>query len=423
MVKFAIILYNSVVSPKQKMKFKNKIVNIFVITTILFLISLPAAVFATSTGEVYLSPASTSVTIGNQISLALRVNPGTSIDTVQATVNFNSSYLSFISSSTSGSPFSCLADSVSSTSVGITCYLTGSTVSSDSLIKTLTFNSLSTGTANLSITGAETASAGTPYYPTVAGASVTINPQPVSQPTSPTPAPSKTYSYAPKTTSTTPTQTKPIQPINLNIKFSLNQIYSLKALVSITSSSNASYLVEYGTDQSNLSSTTPTTQPTSKTTVTLDNLSPKTTYYYQVIAIDSNNQTQTFKLSSFTTKGVSFSLQLLSDNYQPITNTVVYLSGTTIKQKTDSNGNVTFNNLSPGNLNFFFYSGGKKYSQQVYIASEVNNFNLIAQKQTVVIGNYKLASSLSKPSSVVNLAILMVIILLIIFLVIRAKIK
>ena len=418
---FANTLYNLIVNKKTKMKLKSKIVNIFIIITLLFLVTLPSDVIAASTGEIYLSPSSSSLVIGSQLNLALRVNPGTPIDTVQATVNFNPSLISFVSSSSSGSPFSCLSDTTTSSSVAITCYITGSSVSSDSLIKNLTFNTVATGSTSLSITNAETALSGTPYYPSVAGSSVTINPQPVSQPSSP--SPSKTYTYTPPVAAAPTAPKVVLQPINLNLKFLVGQIYSLKAIIDISSSANASYLIKYGQSQTNLSSTTASTQPTNKTTISLDNLSPKTVYYYQVVAIDSNNITQTFKISSFTTNGVSLNLQLLSANYQPISNTVVHLSGQNTAQKTDANGKVTFYNLVPGTQSFYFYSNGKKYSQQFFVPIQPNGVNLLPQNQTIVLGNFKLASSLTKPASLVNLVMLTVVILLVVLLIYRAKIK
>ena len=391
--------------------------------TLIILLVMPGIVLATTTGEIYLSPASTSVTVSNQITLALRVNPATPIDTVQATVNFNSSYLSFVSDNSSGSPFTCLGDNVSSSSVSVTCYLTGSTVSSDSLIKNLTFSTLTTGSTNLSISGAETASAGTPYYPAVAGASVSINPAPTQTQNNPTP-PKSTY-YSPtitKTSSAQPT-TQTVSPINLNLSFLTSSIYALKASVTINTTSPATFFIKYGLTSTNLNNQTSPTGPTKNPVIALDNLTPKTNYFYQVVAIDSNNQTQTSKISSFTTLGVSFTLQLLADNYQPLTSTRVFLDNNQTFQTSDQNGKVTFSNISPGNHQYYFYEKSKKISSQIYVPSIATGSVLAPQNQTVVLSNFKLTNGLIKPTTSINMVIFGAIVFLFSVLAIKFRIK
>ncbi|MCA9334505.1 hypothetical protein KC963_05635, partial [Candidatus Saccharibacteria bacterium] len=71
-----------------------------------------------ATGSVYLSPSSTSMAHGSSVTLSLRINPGATVDGVQATINFDSSELQYVSLSTSSSAFPIqLSQSVGSSSI------------------------------------------------------------------------------------------------------------------------------------------------------------------------------------------------------------------------------------------------------------------------------------------------------------------
>lgn len=231
------------------MKIKNKILNILFIITFVFLVILPADASAISTGNVYLSPATDSLIVSNQLNLSVRINPATAINTVQATINFDPHYLTFASSTNNGSPFSsCLPDTLTASSVSITCAILGGSTSTDSLIKTLTFNTISIGSTSLSITNSLSANNGTSYYPTNSGSSINIASQPTPTQSTNIP-PAKTYNYQPKTSSIVTAPTQPVvklSPINLNLKSNVISLYSLKAIINIKTSLPASFYIKYG---------------------------------------------------------------------------------------------------------------------------------------------------------------------------------
>ncbi len=414
------------------MKIKNKIINIVFIITFLFLVITPADVFALSTGNIYLSPLNNSLIISNQLDLSLRINPGTTINSVQATINFDPHYLTFVSSSNNNSTFSsCLSDTKTASSVSITCAILGGSISSDSLIKTLVFNTITTGSTTLSITNSLSANNGVSYYPVNGSSNVSITNQPApiiqQAPTSHPTTPTQTYTpqSSPNTTTTNanPVATVKISPINLNPKTSISNLFSLKAIISIKTTQMAIFYVKYGVSKNNLSSTSSQTSSSNNTTIALMNLNPKTVYFYQVYAVDSNNITQNFPIESFTTKGVSLTVQLLSSNFQPIKNTKIYLNNISNYQISNTNGQVTFYNQSPGNQTIFFFKNNQKFTKVIFLPSQINQFSLLPQNQTIIMTNLKLASNLSKPALAANITVIALILSYAGFLVFKFKTK
>src|SRR4051812_36317179 len=62
--------------------------------------------FAASTGQIYISPATTNVNVNNNLTVGIRINPGTAVNGVQFTLNYDPAQLKFASLDTSSSAFS-----------------------------------------------------------------------------------------------------------------------------------------------------------------------------------------------------------------------------------------------------------------------------------------------------------------------------
>ena len=98
-----------------------------------------------SDGQIYLSPASSSVIKGSNLTLSIRINPSTPVDIVEnVVVNFDATRLKFLSIDNTGSAFeSSLAESVTPGQVKLSRATFGASVSSDALIAKLNFQALS----------------------------------------------------------------------------------------------------------------------------------------------------------------------------------------------------------------------------------------------------------------------------------------
>ncbi len=130
-----------------------------------------------SIGNIYLSPASPSVANGANTTVNLRINPGTAVTAVQATINFDSAKLAYVSVNYAGSPFtSTIEETVGPSSITIVRALLNPTgVSTDSLVASIVFNALvSTGTSNLTSSNANAIYNDTYTNPSSAGATVTF---------------------------------------------------------------------------------------------------------------------------------------------------------------------------------------------------------------------------------------------------------
>lgn len=130
-----------------------------------------------SIGNIYLSPASPSVSGGANTTLNLRINPGTAVTAVQATINFDPAKLAYVSISYGGSPFtSSIEETVGPDSITIVrALLNPSGVSTDSLVASIVFNALvSTGTSSVSLSDANAIYNDSYTNPSSTGATVTF---------------------------------------------------------------------------------------------------------------------------------------------------------------------------------------------------------------------------------------------------------
>jgi len=365
-------------------------------------------------GNVYISPSSSSVQIDQDVSVDLRINPGTAVNAVQATLNYNPSQLQFLSSNPSA--FStCVTNTGGSGTVTLACASLGSSVSSDSLISDITFEAL-VGSASdtLTLSGVNAADDGTYTNPTSTGGTITF--------TSPTVSSSSSSSSSSKTvtrgsipdlsgsstgsstaSTSTPTPTPPATPVSTPAKVNIaSKVTSAQFNVlnlDITTSTPVQCYVSYGLSKSELLlSTTPTSASTNNT-VSLDpsQLVPGTTYYYQVAVKDASGNITKGPIESITTKGYTLSVTVLDSHYHPLANQEIVLHSTPYYAKTNAEGVATFYNVSPG-VHHVEYSPSstKTVSEQVYVNNSFTTKGTVEtaqpQSSTVVLTGYKVPS-------------------------------
>lgn len=130
-----------------------------------------------ASNSMYISPASASVAMNSTITVALRINPGTPVTVVQATVNFNPAQLEYVSINTSASPFDTnVQQIVGASSITISrAKLDPSGIGADSLITEITFRALqSSGTSTLTLSDANAAFDGSYTNPSTSGGTITF---------------------------------------------------------------------------------------------------------------------------------------------------------------------------------------------------------------------------------------------------------
>ncbi|HET9850288.1 MAG TPA: cohesin domain-containing protein [Candidatus Saccharimonadales bacterium] len=386
---------------------KSKTAFIILILSAVLAAYLPGRGLAAS-GSIYLSPSGTSVQVDNSISLYLRISPGTAVNAVQATVNYDSSKLEFISSSPSAFP-TCPQNSGGGGVVTISCAILGGSVTSDSLISAISFKALAgSGSTSLSLSGANAAYNGSWTNPASAGASVSFS-SPAPTPSNPTPTPTHQISSSTQTKTTQPGSTvapaNPTpQPAIIKASASPASVQFTAVYIKISLSAPAKVYIEYGTDKNNLNLQTAPVSLVKSGTISFDpsKLTPGTTYFYRVVTEGSDGNLTKGQIQSLATKGFMLRVKVLDSNYQPLANQTVTLHSTPMNAKTDKQGIAVFNNVAPGPHHIEYASaGGKIYSGSLYVANDFKSDGGIqsapAQATAAVIAGYQLPPEPARP--------------------------
>jgi hypothetical protein len=136
--------------------------------------------FAATATQFYLSPSSTSVNASGTFTVAVRINPGTTVDTVDTTLTYDPAVLQFVSADGSGSPFTTeVLNSGGSGTVHLTrTVLAPDTVSSDALIANINFTALAGAPNSALALSGHVAYQGTEVVGTSTSGTVTVNPPP-----------------------------------------------------------------------------------------------------------------------------------------------------------------------------------------------------------------------------------------------------
>ena len=371
------------------MRIKQKLINTLLVGTLLAPIASQTA-FA-STGVIYISPASSSLQSGSSETLSLRINPGTTVDGVQATVSLNPSLLRLNSVDTSGSPFSAqLQKTVTSSGFTVALGNLSGGVSSDSLIATFNVTALvSSGSDTLSVSNANATSSGSYTNPSVANASVSFTSPPAAAP-APTPAPAPSYTSKSTAQKSTPVTTAPTTNtatggtatplVAPHLTASINPEYT-SAILSVKSNQNLNIYALYGVSAAGLTSQTTVANQTMTASLKLGEqtpLTPGTTYYYQVIAETASGTQTKMGIQHFTTKGYTVNVTVLGKNNQPLAHHTVSLHSAVQTVETDSNGVATFTNVAPGEHHLVYVDNNQTYSAIVYVDSTAITSNATA---------------------------------------------
>ena len=371
---------------------------------------LTPSVGLAASGQIYLAPATDSIQIGNTFTLALRINPGTAVNAVQATVSYDQNALEFISSSI-GVFSTCVSNSGGGGSVTLACAMLGTSTSSDSLIDNITFKALSgSGNTTLNLINANASNAGSWTNPSSSGATIDLTSPPPPPPSNPAPVatstPSKTITHisAPVTsTSSGGTVTPPPAPVvvpeaptNVKLNVVSQNVNYTNATIAIKATASVQLSLKYGLSPQTLDKTAPLTVTGQTAQLNFGSLSltPGTTYYYQVVASFNGSTLTATPVRTITTKGYTVQVTVLDSNYLPLVDKKVSLhSAAPIYAYTNAEGVATFSNVAPGSHELDYTSGDHSYVKGVYVP---DNLTVIhgsevapIQSSAVVLSGYR----------------------------------
>jgi len=343
--------------------------------------------------QIYLSPSSVSVQNGNNFTVSLRATPGSPSDGVEATITYDQAKLQFVSIDSSSSAFNAqLAQSGGSGSVNIIRGSLSGTVSADSMVAQITFKALAgSGTTPLTISAGNMTSSGSYTSPSLVGATISLTTPvvvtppvtPVTPPTQPTPSQNtpkpSTTTPAPSTGTPTPNNTgtadappAPSAQKEVDLKQAQKHIEFNTGYFNVTAAKNVSVYFVFGIDAGQLqSATTPTAFGTNHD-IKLDGqlVSPGLTYYYKVIVKDEAGAVSESEVQSFKTKGYTVKMAIKDADGNPLKARKLALHSDPQAGETDASGEITFENVAPGDHHLEYEQGGKVYSETVTVASE-----------------------------------------------------
>ncbi len=359
-------------------------------TFFLAVIAMPVQALA-ATVQLYLSPASQSVQVGNSFTVKVYVNTTVADGYVKANIKFPAANLQVTSLSTTNTAYPYYATQTYDNGAGTLSfagygsYQTGSAL----LVGTITFKAKAAGTASvtfkntsviaysqynnndLTSTSGGTYTLTNPVTPTCPTGQIGTPPNcttPTSGDggstggstggttggttggstggttggtTSTSGSTGTTTTSQPKTTTTTKTTNNPIvaliDPNKLNISEPEANVDYDHGTITWTTNYPTPTKVEYGLDADNLDQNQSFAEKVTDHNVTLVNLVPGKRYYYRIAASADNGQTANFE-GQFTTSGFPVEITITTPNKKPVKNVHVTIDGESFT--TDTYGKV-----------------------------------------------------------------------------------
>ncbi|HSX00242.1 MAG TPA: cohesin domain-containing protein [Patescibacteria group bacterium] len=391
-----------------------------------------------ASGQIYLSPSSASVQIGNNVTVAFRVT-GTALYGAEGTIHYDTNKLQLVGQDVSGSAFTVTLPpaAASAGTVSFARGNLGTSVSGDVLIATMTFKALTgSGTTPLTLSPANAGNANGYVDPTISNATVSLTPVPTTP--APTPSPSPTPSTKPSPTpasggssaanpSPTPTPAGASPPTaattsaNAAAGITLGdvKVQFTQAIISIKTATPSQVYIKYGVN-GELTLNTPLSESSTEHTVSLDPklLVPGEVYSYTVVTKDSNGTIKQGAVQTLKTKGFTLKLVVRGKDGKPFRNQKVTLHSDPVDGKTNDDGIVTFTDVALGNHKLETTISGKSYSQALSvknnIVTEGGAQSAATQIATVSYGANKSNTMLILIGGIVVVLVLIVLVIIIV---------
>jgi hypothetical protein len=312
---------------KSNIKIKLSSIAVAISTLLIGLIS-PAISYA-ATANMYLTASSNSVAKNSNLDIGVRINSGdTSINAVQANLNYSSDKFDFVSI-TPASTFPIESEnSGGNGSIHMGRGIIGS-VKGDQLIATVTLKAKNTGTGDVKFAaGSSATESGSNKMVQVSTGDATYT---IGEEQGSSSAGSANDKIAPKISnvkvsevgySTAKITWKTSEPARTEINYGTNKSYG------ITATDN-----NYVTDHS--------------MTLASEALTAGTTYHFRITNRDTAGNASSTADSTFTTRGSSIIVTVVGKSDRPVKGALVTVDNST-SQKTDEDGKVIFSNLGGG---------------------------------------------------------------------------
>jgi hypothetical protein len=377
---------------------KNKIIITIGLIWVLVASLVPTNVFA-ATATTYVSPSSSTVTKGSNVTVQVRINSGTSpMDSVQASLVFDSAKLQYVSYSAGA--FTTFQQSVAGGTFSYVGTLLGSSTSGDKSIFSVTFKSLVAGTASLAPSNIGAAYQGTEFTSvSSSGGSVTINnPVVVTVPDDTTDTPTTTTPVTtPTTTTNTDTETEVKDTTAPKLTTTPTVTVTQKTIkLKFSTNEKAKIQTKYTLSKTAKSLSDATLSTAHEITIGSDTaLSPGATYKVEIIATDKSGNKATIYTKNIRTTGVEYTVKITDLNGNPLANYPVELHSTPITATTDSEGIAKFADVTPGKHTLVFDIDGLTINQPVSIATDSVGVNAAQTSSDVEAAEVKLPVSLA----------------------------
>lgn len=347
---------------------------------------LPMKAFAAS-ATVYVSPGTSTITKGSSVTVAMRVNLGSDpANAVEARLNFDSSKLQYSSHSFGGSPFDIgIAPSIGGSSITVSRAGTGGAVTGDRLVASVTFNTIASGNAGLSVSNITVANGGSAFG-SVSGGSGSVS---VQEPaSSPTPPPSgsggsggsSSSGQKKKATSQSPSspansQAVPAADTSAPTVTNTPSVTKTQSTITIRfkTSEPTTAVATYGMHDARDKKVTAALASEHALVLGKDpSLSPGTTYGVAIQLVDATgNSTQMDTITARTT-GVMYQVKITDKTGKLLANYPVELHSDPIKTTSDKNGIATFQDVTPGEHTLILTISGVTVRQPVRVGVPVS---------------------------------------------------
>ncbi len=354
---------------------------------------------AAATAQLYLSPASQSVTVGSNLVVSIVINTGgASVNSVQSVLTYPSATFSYVGTSP-GSSFGVFpAPSVSAGSIQFTAGST-SGVSGTQTVAVVTLKATATGSASLSL--APVCAAGnyaltcSAAYDSVTSSNDLASVSGGSYTTSAAPESSSGGSAA-KTPATTPKNSTPSVSTNNSqpgataqvpkiSNLAISNITDNSAVVSWKTDIPTTSMVQYGLN-SNYGLVAKTDGLGTEHSVTLPALDKGTTYYLVAVSAAADGTSTTSSPERFSTPGFMILLTITDADGKPIEGAKVTVAGKTAI--TDKQGRVSFADVPSGQQEVAIKTGTSHTKKTVQVGEPLpdgqgytkQEFTLVAEK-------------------------------------------
>lgn len=357
------------------------------LTKLLFAALLAVPIWAPSrafAAEADFTVGSTSVTTGSNVTVSVFVNTSTAADSAEATLNFDSSKLSFVSASTSGSPYSSqLGSSTGSSSYQSSQGQLNGSITGSNFLFSVTFQAISSGSASLSISAQRALKSGVTLTSSAGSGTVTIS-DPAAPPdsgsggTTTPPADnsssgsSSSGSGASNSSQSTATSTGDTQAPSLTAGPTFEPSQSTIAAQFTTDEPATATITWSGAGQEGTVATSDLSTELSVMLGADQPLVPGNEYAVTISLSDEAGNTTTLDPRTVRTIGVTYQATLTDNEGKPLAGQEVTLNSTPQTTTTNDQGVATFTDVTPGPHTLSFNYNGVRIEQAVEVGIPTN---------------------------------------------------